>query len=140
MMAIRQSQTEARDDRNIMIWLAAGLAAAAALSYLMIELGILAVGGLQQAEAPSAIVYVCAASYLVGGLLILARQRWLWVTGAVANALVMLFFVMAYLERPSVMFSPGGIATKGAQLLLEVSLIYLIIISGRGSTRIGQRA
>jgi hypothetical protein len=139
MIAIRQAQTEARDNRNIMMWLAAGLAAAA-LSYLMIEFGILAVGDLQQAERQPVIVYVSAASYLVGGLLILARQRWLWVAGAVTNALVMLFFVMAYLERPSVMFSPGGIATKGAQLLLEVSLIYLIIIIRRGSTRMGQRA
>ena len=37
------------------------------------------------------------------------------------------FFVMAYQKRPAVMFSPGGLASKAAQLLLEASLIYLII-------------
>ena len=47
------------------------------------------------------------------------------------NALVILFFVMAYQNRPTVMFSPGGLATKAAQLLLEVSLLYLIITDWR---------
>jgi hypothetical protein len=46
---------------------------------------------------------------------------------AVINALVILFFVMAYQHRPAVMFSPGGLTTKAAQLLLEVTLLYLIM-------------
>ena len=55
--------------------------------------------------------------------------------GAVINALVMLAFVSAYLDRPAVLFSPGGLATKAAQLLLEASLIYLIITDWRRSRR-----
>jgi hypothetical protein len=74
---------------------------------------------------------VAAGSYLLGGLLILVHSRWLWIVGAVINALVILFFVMAYQNRPTVMFSPGGLATKAAQLLLEVSLLYLIITDWR---------
>jgi hypothetical protein len=68
--------------------------------------------------------------------LVLARLRWLWIAGAVMNALVMLFFFLMYLERPSVLLSPGGIMTKAAQLLLEVSLIYLIFF---GSPRLRDR-
>ena len=109
------------------IWLGMALAMQAALSYIMIQLGLLGVGDLQPTAGPAAIVYVAAGSYLVGGLLILVCRRWLWIVGAAINALVILFFVMAYQHRPEVMFSPGGLATKAAQVLLEVSLLYLII-------------
>jgi hypothetical protein len=78
---------------------------------------------------------VAAGCYLLGGLLVLARRRWLWITGAIINALVIVFFVLAYLHRPAVMFSPGGVATKAAQLLLEVGLIALIAGSWGGPRR-----
>jgi hypothetical protein len=94
---------------------------------MLIHFRILGVGDLRPVEGPDIIVYVAAGCYLLGGLLILLRRRWLWITGAVINALVILFFVMAYANRPAVMFSPGGLTTKAAQLLLEVSLLYLII-------------
>lgn len=115
-------------NRVRVMWLAVGLAIIAALSYMLIQLGILGVGDLRPTEEPSAIVFVAAGSYLLGGLLILARQRWLWIVGTVINALVILFFAMAYLNRPAVMFSPGGLTTKIAQLLLEASLLYLIVV------------
>jgi hypothetical protein len=103
------------------------LSGIAALAYVLIAWGMLAVGDLQVAEDGGPIVYVAAVCYLIGGLLILARRRWLWIAGAVINALVILFFVQMYLERPAVLFSPGGLASKAAQLLLEVTLIYLIV-------------
>jgi hypothetical protein len=84
-------------------------------------------GGFRADERPSGIIYVAAGSYLVGGLLILLRRRWLWVMGAVINALVILFFFSIYQERPAVLLSPGGIISKAAQILLEVGLIYLIV-------------
>jgi hypothetical protein len=113
------------------LWLAVGLALLAACGYLLIRWAMLGVGDLPTSEQPATIVYVAAGSYLLGGLLILLRRRWLWMVGAVINALVMLFFFMAYLSRPAIMFSPGGLATKGAQLLLEVCLLYLILNAGR---------
>lgn len=113
------------------MWLAVLLAFFAALCYLLIQFGVLGVGDLQSTEGPAVIVYVAAGCYLLGGLLILVRRRWLWVVGAVINALVILFFVLAYQHRPAVMFSPGGIATKVAQLLLEGTLLYLILTAGR---------
>lgn len=132
MIAVQQVQTSRT--RTRITWLAVGLALLAALAYTMIQVKILSVGDLQPTEGPDAIVYVCAGSYLLGGLLILLRWRWLWITGAVINALVMLFFFSAYASRPSVMFSPGGLATKAAQLLLEVALLYLIITRSSQAT------
>jgi hypothetical protein len=112
------------------VWLALGLAVIAAIGYLLIGSGALGVGDLQTEEGPPVIIYISAGSYLLGGLLILLRWRWLWVVGAVLNALVMLVFFNFYLDRPAVMFSPGGLATKIAQLLLEACLIYLIATAG----------
>ena len=106
---------------------AVALAWLASLSYLLIQLRLLAVGDLQTAEVPAPIVLTAAACYLVGGLLILLRRRWLWAVGATVNALVMLFFFSGYLHRPSVLFSPGGLLSKSAQLLLEVALLLLIV-------------
>ena len=131
MIAIKQG---ARNDLRVM-WVAVGLALCAALAYVLIAWNVLAVGDLQTGEEPAGIVYAAAASYLLGGLLILLRIRWLWITGAVINALVILFFLMMYLNRTAVLFSPGGLLTKAAQILLEVSLLFLIITNReRGRT------
>jgi hypothetical protein len=70
------------------MWLAVALSIIAALAYLMIASGILAVGDLQLAEEGGAIVYVAAGSYLLGGLLILPRRRWLWIVGALIYLIV----------------------------------------------------
>jgi len=132
MIAVAQRNTKISGVR--VTW-ATGLALTAALSYVLVGLNVLAVGDLQTTEAPAAITYVCAGSYLLGGLLILLRWRWLWMVGAGINALVMLVFFTAYMSRPSVMFSPGGLVTKAAQLLLEAGLLYIILTAGRRSPR-----
>jgi hypothetical protein len=132
MIAVAQRNTKISGVR--VTW-AMGLALTAALSYVLVGLNVLAVGDLQTTEAPAAITYVCAGSYLLGGLLILLRWRWLWMVGAVINAMVMLVFFTAYMSRPSVMFSPGGLVTKAAQLLLEAGLLYIILTAGRRSPR-----
>lgn len=132
MIAIEQRQTNPVRT----MWLAVALAVLAATTYVLIGLDMLDVGDWQSAERPSAIIYVAAGSYLLGGLLILLRRRWLWSVGAVINALVILFFVLVYQDRPAVLFLSGGIASKAAQLLLEVILIYLIISDWRRSHRL----
>ena len=131
--ANRRSNTLDREPahRVRVLRLSVALAAIAVASYVLIGQHVLAVGDLQTAEQPGTIIYVAAGSYLLGGLLILLRRRWLWMIGAAINALVMLFFVTAYLDRPAVLFSPGGLVSKAAQLLLEVGLIYLIITDCR---------
>jgi hypothetical protein len=114
--------------RMPILWLAVGLSLLAAVSYLLIERQLLAVGDLQTADRPATIVLVAAACYALGALLILVRRAWLWIVGAGVNLLVILFFVLAYLGRPSVMFSPGGLVTKSAQIFLEVCLLALIVL------------
>jgi hypothetical protein len=116
------------------MWTAISLAIFTAVAYLLIAWNVLGVGDLNMTEAPPAIVYVAAVCYLLGGLLIILRNRLLLVFGAVINALVILFFFNLYQNRPLVMFSPGGLATKAAQLLLEAALIYIVISDWRESS------
>ena len=103
------------------------LALLAALVYFLMGAGVLQPGDLQADDAPAGIAYFAGVCYIIGGLLILARKRWLWVVGAVINALVIVMFISAYAARPSVLFSVPGLATKSAQILLEIGLIYLIV-------------
>jgi hypothetical protein len=74
------------------IWISVGLALFTALAYLLIAWKMLGVGDLNMTEAPPAIVYVAAGCYLLGGFLILLRNRALLISGAVINAMVVLFF------------------------------------------------
>lgn len=113
------------------MWTAVGLALLTALSYLLMQFNVLSVGDLQMDEKPPAIIYVAAGCYLLGGLLILLRNRWLLLFGAFINAMVILFFFNMYQNRPAVMFSPGGLVSKVAQILLEVALIYVLAVNWR---------
>jgi hypothetical protein len=108
------------------------LALLAALVYFLMGAGILQPGDLQAGDSPPGIAYFAGACYVIGGLLILARKRWLWVIGAVINALVIVMFIAAYAARPGVLFSVPGLATKSAQILLEIGLIYLIVTYKQG--------
>jgi len=108
------------------------LALLAALVYFIMGAGVLQPGDLQADDAPAGIAYFAGACYVIGGLLILARKRWLWVIGAVINTLVIMGFFAAYAGRPGVLFSVPGLATKSAQILLEIGLIYLIVTHKQG--------
>jgi hypothetical protein len=104
----------------------------AALSYILTAVGVLSPG--LEETPPAAIPFFAAACYFVGGLLILLRNRKLWITGLIINTLIIAMFVSAYRSRPEVLFSPAGISTKSAQLMLEFSLLYLVL-AGRKKTR-----
>lgn len=120
---------------NRVVWLCEALAGMAAITYVMMALNILSVGDLQLQEAPPSIAYVAASGYLLGGLLILLRRCWLWIVGAVINALVILFFFLGYQDRPAVIFSSGRLASKTAEVLLEGGLIYFIVTDRRRRSR-----
>jgi hypothetical protein len=110
---------------------AVGLAILTALSYVLMAFDILGVGDLKMDEKPAGIIFVAAGCYLLGGLLILLRNRSLLLFGAGINALVILFFFNLYKDRPAVVFSPGGLVSKIAQILLEFALIYVIAVNWR---------
>jgi hypothetical protein len=115
------------------MWIAVALALLTALSYILMQFNILGVGDLKVAQDSGAIIYVAAGCYLVGGLLILLCNRWLLLFGTFINAMVILFFFNMYQNRPAVMFSPGGLVSKIAQILLEVALIYVIAVNWKKS-------
>jgi hypothetical protein len=110
---------------------AVALAILTALSYVLMAYNVLGVGDLRMDEKPAGIIFVAAACYLLGGLLILLRNRSLLLFGAGINALVILFFFNLYKDRPAVVFSPGGLVSKIAQILLEFALIYVIAVNWR---------
>jgi len=116
-----------RTNSSRFTWLAVGLALFTALTYVLIALNILGVGNPQVAGDGGAIIYVAAGCYLFGGLLILLRNRWLLLFGAFINFMVILFFFSMYQSRPEVMFSPGGLISKLAQILLEVMLLFVLV-------------
>ena len=113
--------------------IAVALAILTALAYLLIAQNVLSVGDLSVAKDGGAIIYVAAGCYLVGGLLILLRNRWLLLFGEFINALVILFFFSMYQSRPEVMFSPGGLVSKIAQILLEILLLLVLIANWKRS-------
>jgi hypothetical protein len=114
-----------------MMWAAVALALVTALAYVLMALNVLGVGDLQMDEKPATIIYFAAGCYLLGGLLILLRNRPLLLFGAFINAMIILFFYNLYKNRPAVMFSPGGLISKIAQILLEAALIYVIAVNWR---------
>jgi hypothetical protein len=122
-----------RTNSSRFTWLAVGLALFTALTYVLIALNILGVGNPQVAGDGGAIIYVAAGCYLFGGLLILLRNRWLLLFGAFINFMVILFFFSMYQTRPEVMFSPGGLITKIAQILLEIVLLLVLVTNWKRS-------
>lgn len=116
-----------------MMWVAVALAIMTALSYLLMQFNILGVGDLQVDEKPAGIIYIAAGCYLLGGLLILLRNRWLMLFGVFMNTMVLFFFFSMYQNRPAVIFSPGGLVSKTAQTLLEFALFYVIVVNWKKS-------
>lgn len=116
---------------NSAMWFAVALAILTAGVYMLIAGNVLGIGPKPSADDGAVIIYFAAGCYLLGGLLIMLRWRWLWVIGAVINAAVILFFFNMYQNQPSVMFSPGGIFSKTAQIFLEIVLVYIILFANR---------
>ncbi len=103
------------------------LALAAGVFYVLMGVGAMKVPALSAEEAPAAIAYVAGGCYVVGGVLVLVRKRWLRAVGLAANTLVIASFFVMYNQKPDIMFSLPGLTTKIAEVLLEVALIYLVI-------------
>lgn len=114
-------------------FIAVALALFTALTYILIASNIFDVGDPQVARDGGAIIYVAAGCYLLGGLLILLRNRWLLLFGAFINAMVILFFFSVYQTRPEVLFSPGGLISKIVQILLEIALLLVLVSNWKRS-------
>jgi hypothetical protein len=110
------------------------LALISALVYVFLILGIMKVGDMFPDEGVPVYFYIVPTGYVIGGLLIFLKRRWLWITGAVLNSIPIVVFYAAYAGRPDIMLSAPGIIAKIAQVLLEIGLIYLIVMPKRNET------
>ena len=110
------------------------LAMISALAYVFLILGIFQVGDMFPEEGVPVYFFIVPAGYVIGGLLILLKKRWLWIIGAVLNFIPIMVFYMAYAGRPDIILSAPGLITKIAQILLEIGLIYLILMPKRNET------
>ena len=113
--------------KNVMIG-SLVLALIAAAFYFLMGAHVLTVPGLSGEDAPPGIAFIAGGCYLLGGILIPARKRWLWIFGLVMNTLVIALFFTMYTQKPEVILSLPGLGTKIPQILLEAGLLYLIII------------
>jgi hypothetical protein len=107
------------------------LALLSGVFYLLMGSGVIKLAALSSEEAPSVIADIAGGCYIVGGLLILVKKHWLWIVGLVMNTLVIAIFFQAYNQKPDIILSLPGLATKIPQILLEVGLIYLVTKYGR---------
>src|SRR4030042_1734054 len=112
--------------RNIML-VCMMLAFIAALIYILMARGIMHAGDLVGGEGLPAYFYIVPGGYVLGGLLILLKKRWLWITGAVINGFGVTMFYIAYANQVGIMFSAAGLITKVTQIIMEIGLIYLIV-------------
>jgi hypothetical protein len=105
-----------------------------ALVYFLLIFGAIHAGNISAGEDAPSFFIIVPIFYVVGGLLILVKKRWLLITGAIFNAIPIIGFYAMYAARPDVMWSFPGIASKAAQILLEIGLIYLIATCKRRKT------
>ena len=110
------------------------LALIAVVAYVLMGIGVIQPGDLQTDDTMPAFYYIIPVGYLIIGVLVLLKKRWLWITLAAFNAFTIVVFYAMYAGQPDVMFSAPGLITKIAQILLEIGLIYLIITFKRKET------
>jgi hypothetical protein len=113
-------------------WALVILALIAALGYLLMGVGAITVpekpiDGGSDIKAPPGFAWIMFGFYLVGGLLILLKKRWLLIIGAVLNAIPIIGFYAMWAGRTDVIFSVPGLLTKIPQILLEIVLIYWLV-------------
>jgi hypothetical protein len=120
--------------KSIMICCLA-MALVAALGYFLMGIGVIHVPDQPLNDtssgrgAPPGFDWIMFGCYVIGSLLILLRNRRLWIAGAVLNAIPIVGFYAMWASRTDVMFSAPGLLTKIPQILLEAALIYLIVKS-----------
>ena len=112
------------------------LAFVTAVFYVLLAASIITVPSLASKDWQHVLIYVAGGCYILGGLMIMAKKRWLWIFGLVMNTLVMVFFFIMYRNNPAVIVSLPGLGTKIPQITLEAGLVYLIAAYHRPADRL----
>jgi hypothetical protein len=113
---------------RLVAWGCITMAVVAALTYILMGLGVLVPGNLETGEG-GFMPYLIGAAYLIMGVLIVSKWRWIKIASAAIVLITIIGFYAMYTDQPDVMWSAPGIITKIAQLLMLAGLIYLIVKS-----------
>jgi hypothetical protein len=111
---------------RLVVWGSIAMALIAAIAYILMGMGVIHPGNLSDGSMPS-FFYIIPAAYVVMGVLILSRWRWIRIASAAVVAFTILVFYAKYAGQPDVMWSAPGLITKIAQILMLSGLIYLIM-------------
>jgi hypothetical protein len=120
---------------RLVVWGCIAMALIAAIGYILMGVGVIHPGNLSGDNMPS-FFYIIPLAYIVMGVLILSRWRWIRIASAVVVALTILVFYTRYAGQPDVMWSAPGLITKIAQIIMLGGLIYLIVKSKPGKSAV----
>jgi uncharacterized membrane protein len=120
------------------VWVCLVLALAAALGYFLMGAGVIRAGdpnlsdAASGSDAPWGFDWIAGGFYVVAGLALLLKKRWISIALAVINLIPIVVFYLMWAGRPDIMWSAPGLITKIAQILLEIGLVYLLVKSKNG--------
>ena len=109
------------------MYISLALAMIAALGYFLMGINAIHAADLTQEDAPPGFVWIACAFYVISGLLLLQKKRWMLIALSIINVFPIAVFYLMWADRTDVMSSAPGLITKIAQILLEAGLIYLIV-------------
>lgn len=122
-------------------WVCLVLALVAALGYFLMGAGIIQAGdpvlndaSSSDTTAPWGFDWIAGGFYVIAGLALLLKKRWVPVTLAVINIIPIAGFYFMWADRPDVLWSAPGLITKVAQILLELGLVFYLIRSKLGTS------
>lgn len=102
------------------------MALASAVFYILLGVGVMHAGNLAGEDIPT-FYYVIPVGYALMGAALFFRKRWIIITDLVLVVFTLLVFYSRYATQPDVMWSVPGLATKIAQLLMGIGLVYLLV-------------
>jgi len=113
---------------KLIAWGTFVMALLAALAYILMGMGVIHPGNLDDGSRPS-FFYLIPAGYILMGVLVFFKWRWIRFASAALVALTIIVFYTKYAGQPDVMWSAPGLITKISQVLMLAGLIYLIVKS-----------
>jgi hypothetical protein len=122
------------------VWICLIVALVAALGYFLMGAGVIQAGdpALNDAanggDAPWGFDWIAGGFYVIAGLALLLKKRWISIALAVINLIPIAVFYFMWEGRPDILWSAPGLITKIGQILLEIGLIYLLVKSRRGKS------
>ena len=111
---------------RLAVWGSLTMALVSAVVYVLMGIGVMHSGNLTGDSMPS-FFFIIPLAYLLMGILLLSRWRWIRVVDAILVLFTIIVFYARYADQPDVMWSAPGLITKIAQVLMLAGLIYLLV-------------